>query len=785
VLKRTSQVLTLLLVLMLLLALLPALWAPSLARYLAVDQGLGDVDLRGVSWGIRGAHVEQMSWAFSDRDTTWRVDTGSVVVPYRETADGQTVVEIDTLTVTVHPVEPDDAPESVAEAVSTGHGQEITEEAGTSVPATQLPRLKLKIDSLQQNLTTQMLGSVTPIEITNLQLATEPQRVTVNLELSSEAGQPVLLNTHITVTPDLKPTAMEIFIEQGGKQRSPLLSATARQVTQPDASDRYKVALDVRATPDAPELASVTAMLDAILGTQLGALDLSEVAINWRSEGLVDLNWETPSEVGVVIGHDFELQAETPELGLWRSKGALQHAGTLEQQVLQITETLSIRGQLRNRGETPDTFVLALNPDFKMRLTPERLSIGELTGRVQSKTMQSEIAFKLPSASLDISSRSGEASLEMTIRSSVLGKNPTDMELTATLSKADGYRIGGSLSSKRFSLTGQFKAAQTAEDHWAWELDARSDALPALLERAAVFTSIFDDLEVDEGTLLVRHIAKLNRGQLEHSAQLDLLDVAGLYDGYPFNGLNLQAPLDLARGAFSERDIALYIGQVDAVFPIYDVTAGARLLPETEGQERTLIVNMLRMSTLDGSVYSDEPFALALESWHADLKLEMEGLRLSQMFEFYGEDLIDAGGEIRGELPVKIRDDDIFIADGWAKNSELGGYIRYRLQGVDLGPQNQEANFAFQLLQDFNFSDLGAELNLEPNGDLTISLLLDGHNPQVMDGQRVVFNVNVEQNILQLLEAWRMTEQYVEASGQRLRMERSDLAAGEESSDKK
>jgi len=158
---------------------------------------------------------------------------------------------------------------------------------------------------------------------------------------------------------------------------------------------------------------------------------------------------------------------------------------------------------------------------------------------------------------------------------------------------------------------------------------------------------------------------------------------------------------------------------------------------------------------------------------------------LSQMFEFYGEDLIDAGGEIRGELPVKIRDDDIFIADGWAKNSELGGYIRYRLQGVDLGPQNQEANFAFQLLQDFNFSDLGAELNLEPNGDLTISLLLDGHNPQVMDGQRVVFNVNVEQNILQLLEAWRMTEQYVEASGQRLRMERSDLAAGEESSDKK
>ena len=255
-----------------------------------------------------------------------------------------------------------------------------------------------------------------------------------------------------------------------------------------------------------------------------------------------------------------------------------------------------------------------------------------------------------------------------------------------------------------------------------------------------------------------------------------------------FNGLNLKAPLDLARGAFSERDIALYIGQVDAVFPIFDITAGARLLPDTEGQERTLVVNMMRLSTLDGSVYIDEPFALALESWHADLELQIEGLRLSQMFEFYGEDLIEAGGEIRGELPVRIRDDDIFIADGWAKNTELGGYIRYRLQDVDLGAQNQEANFAFQLLQDFNYSDLGAQLNLDPNGDLTISLLLDGHHPQVMDGQRVVFNVNVEQNIFQLLEAWRMTERYVEASGQRLRMprmERGDRLTGDESSDQK
>lgn len=773
---------------MLFLALLPALWLPSLARYLAVDQGLGDIDLQGVSWGIKGAHAERISWSFTESDMAWRVDTGSVVVPYRGTADGQTLVEIDAVTVTVQPVDPGEAVASTGEKLSTGSGQEITAAAETPVSATQLPRLKLKIGALQQNLITQLAGAVAPIEIKNLVLATEPQKAALNLQLSADAVQPVTLDTQITVTPDLKPTAIDILIEQGGTQRAPLLSATARQDPQADASDRYQVAIDLHATPDVPELASVTAMLDAMLGTQLSALHLSEVAINWQSAGLVHVSWDSPSEVAVDIGHDFEIQVATSELGLWRTKGALRHTAKLQEHFLEVAEMLSITGQLKNQGATPDTIFLALNPEFKIRLTPELVSLRELTGRLRSEAMQSDIAFTLPSASLDISSLSGEASLEMAIRSAVLGKKSTDLKLTAALSNNDGYRIGGSLSSKRFSLTGQFDAALTAQDSWAWELDARSDALPAVLERAELLTSAFDDLEVDEGTLLVRHIAKLKDEQLEHRVQVDLLDVAGFYDGYPFEGLNLQAPLDLDRGAFSERDIALYIGQVEAVFPIFDITAGARLLPDTEGQERTLIVNMMRLSTLDGSVYIDEPFALALESWHADLKLQMEGLRLSQMFEFYGEDLIEAGGEIRGELPVRIRDDDIFIADGWAKNTELGGYIRYRLQDVDLGAQNQEANFAFQLLQDFNYSDLGAELNLDPNGDLTISLLLDGHNPQVMDGQRVVFNVNVEQNIFQLLEAWRMTEHYVEASGQRLRMqrmERSGRATGDESSDQK
>ena len=788
VLTRISQVLALLLVLMLLVALLPALWLPSLARYLTADQGLGDIDLQGVSWGIKGAHAKRLSWSFTESDMAYRVDAGPVVVPYRETADGQTLVEIDAVNVTVQPVDPGEAVAPAGERLSTGSGQEVTAAAETSVSATLLPRVKLKIGALQQNLMAQLAGSVVPIEIKNLVLATEPQKATLNLELSADAVQSFFLDTQISVTPDLEPTAIDISIEQGGTQREPLLLATARRDHQPDASDRYQVAIDLHAAPDAAELASVAEMLDSILGTQLGALGLNEVAINWQSEGFVHLGWDTPSEVAIDIRHDFEIQAATSELGLWRTKGALQHNADLQEQFLEVAETLSATGQLNNQGTAPDTFLLALNPEFKIRLTPELVSLRELSGRLRSQAMQSDIAFTLPSATLDTSSLSGEASLEMAIRSAVLGKKTTDLKLTAAISDNDGYRVSGSLLSERFSLKGQFDAALTAEDSWTWELNARSDDLPAVLERAVLFTTAFDDFEVDEGTLLVRHVAKLEGEQLDHRAQVDLLDVVGFYDGYPFEGLNLQAPLDLDQGAFSERDIALYIGQVDAVFPIFDITAGARLLPDTEGQERTLVVNMMRLSTLDGSVYIDEPFALALESWHADLKLQIEGLRLSQMFEFYGEDLIEAGGEIRGELPVRIRDDDIFIADGWAKNTELGGYIRYRLQDVDLGAQNQEANFAFQLLQDFNYSDLGAQLNLDPNGDLTISLLLDGHNPQVMDGQRVVFNVNVEQNIFQLLEAWRMTERYVEASGQRLRMqrmERGDRLTGDESSDQK
>jgi len=277
---------------------------------------------------------------------------------------------------------------------------------------------------------------------------------------------------------------------------------------------------------------------------------------------------------------------------------------------------------------------------------------------------------------------------------------------------------------------------------------------------------------------LVRYEADLDASDLTQAIQVDLLDVAGDYDGYPFEGMNVQALLNPTQGWYSERDIAVYVGQVDAIFPIFDVTLGAALLPDDPSREKTLRVNLLRLSTLEGAARAAEPFDLAMESWHADMNMQLEGLRLAQMLQIYGEDVLDAGGEIIGLLPVSIRDDDIYIDGGWAKNNELGGYIRYRLQQAgSLGAGNEQANLAFQLLEDFIYSNLSADLTMTPEGELTINLSLDGHNPNVLDGQRVVFNVNLEQNILEMIEAWRATEKYLEAAGQRVKvkqMERAD-----------
>ena len=177
------------------------------------------------------------------------------------------------------------------------------------------------------------------------------------------------------------------------------------------------------------------------------------------------------------------------------------------------------------------------------------------------------------------------------------------------------------------------------------------------------------------------------------------------------------------------------------------------------------------MNVLDGKIRSKAPFDLALESWQADVDLQVQELRLAQMLEAYGDGVIDAVGVIDGNLPVSIRGDDIFINDGWAKNKDLGGFIRYQMQDSgDTGDPQTDANLAFRLLEDFNYSDLGVKLTLTPDGDLAINLTLDGHNPAVLDGQRVVFNVNVDQNIYEMIQAWRMTEKYLKAAGQRLKM---------------
>ena len=93
-----------------------------------------------------------------------------------------------------------------------------------------------------------------------------------------------------------------------------------------------------------------------------------------------------------------------------------------------------------------------------------------------------------------------------------------------------------------------------------------------------------------------------------------------------------------------------------------------------------------------------------------------------------------------------------------------GGSIRFTpsASNAALAGSSPELGLAMQLMQDFRYQLLRSDVFLDRAGNLQLGLSLGGHNPGYNDGQRVNFNINLEQNLFPLLQSLRLSDTLVE-----------------------
>ena len=118
------------------------------------------------------------------------------------------------------------------------------------------------------------------------------------------------------------------------------------------------------------------------------------------------------------------------------------------------------------------------------------------------------------------------------------------------------------------------------------------------------------------------------------------------------------------------------------------------------------------------------------------------------------EDLI-ASGRFDGELPIRIQSKEFSIHAGWLKADEQGGIIKYdRIDEVLVG--NQNLKLVADLLKDFRYNEMSAQIELRPDGNILLATKLYGRSPNSEFNKQVNLNFNIEFNLWKFLESARL-----------------------------
>lgn len=216
--------------------------------------------------------------------------------------------------------------------------------------------------------------------------------------------------------------------------------------------------------------------------------------------------------------------------------------------------------------------------------------------------------------------------------------------------------------------------------------------------------------------------------------------------------------LDLTAGSLSITNATLAADLPDLARQAATVTAGVPNL----GLGKTLTAQDLQIKVgyqplkhqvdLEQAKLSLFAGTLALAPGHfstlepsALLTVLLEDIDLSQLLTSLDYPDISGTGKLTGSLPVTISKTGFELEDGELTGTRPG-VLRYRGKAADPN------NLAFQALRNLAYHGLQAKLSYRPNGDYRLGLRLEGHNPEVLSGHPLAFNLNISGQLPELLQ---------------------------------
>lgn len=145
-----------------------------------------------------------------------------------------------------------------------------------------------------------------------------------------------------------------------------------------------------------------------------------------------------------------------------------------------------------------------------------------------------------------------------------------------------------------------------------------------------------------------------------------------------------------------------------------------------------------------GGAVDLEPAVVELGPDPVALTLRLRELDLAQLLAALSQPGLSGTGNVSGALPLRLSAEMVELDDGRLIGSGPGVF-RYQ------GPAADDS-LAFRALRNFAYRRLQARVHYRPNGDYGLGIRLEGHNPDVLSGHPIAFNLKLTGRLPELLQ---------------------------------
>lgn len=286
---------------------------------------------------------------------------------------------------------------------------------------------------------------------------------------------------------------------------------------------------------------------------------------------------------------------------------------------------------------------------------------------------------------------------------------------------------------------------------------------------AGSFTAWPTPLTFSGGNLSIDLNASLADASPVGALTVEFDRVSGLTNRTAWSGLNGVVRLSLGDGSV-RGDAEAELASINPGIPFGPVAVQAQYNAPADRPLAGELALVKAASGFLGGGLRVKPQQWSIEERPIQATVWLNDLQLGQLMQVYPTEGVDGSGVLEGQVPISIDSDGISVSGGQITARSPGGSLSLpadRLRA--LAANNEAMALVVEALQNFNYSVLNSTIDYDQNGQLTLGLRLEGESPQVREGQPIVVNINLEEDIPALMTSLQLSGRVNEAVAERVR----------------